>query len=129
MARNIKYSMKVDTMLSGTFQLCKSADFFLNDTEVVRLAESRLCPRFHGEITIKITDRKGGKTGINHLILMRDLVCRPSFIWQWSCPFRQTGEKMDDSFRAKLQQMQKRVKEEEQNKSNSYQRRSDRGTR
>ena len=42
---------------------------------------------------------------------------------------QQTGNKVDDSFRAKLQQMQKRVKEEEQNKSNSYQRRSDRGAR
>lgn len=42
---------------------------------------------------------------------------------------QQTGKKVDDSFRAKLQQMQKRVKEEEQHRSNSYQRKSDRGAK
>lgn len=38
---------------------------------------------------------------------------------------QQTGNKVDDSFRTKLQQMQKQIKKEEQNKSNSYQRKSD----
>ena len=42
---------------------------------------------------------------------------------------QQTGDKVDDSFKAKLQQMQKRAKEVEQNKSNLYQRKSDRGAR
>ena len=42
---------------------------------------------------------------------------------------QQTGNKVDDSFRAKLQQMQKRVKEEKPHRSNSYQRKSDRGAR
>ena len=42
---------------------------------------------------------------------------------------QQTGEKVDDSFKAKLQQMQKRAKELGQNKSNLYQRKSDRGAR
>ena len=42
---------------------------------------------------------------------------------------QQTGNKVDDSFRAKLQQMQKRVKEEKLHRSNSYQRKSDRGAR
>lgn len=42
---------------------------------------------------------------------------------------QQTGEKVDDSFKAKLQQMQKRAKGVEQNKSNLYQRKSDRGAR
>ena len=42
---------------------------------------------------------------------------------------QQTGNKVDGSFRAKLQQMQKRVKEEEQHRNNSYQRKSDRGVR
>lgn len=42
---------------------------------------------------------------------------------------QQTRSKVDDSFRAKLQQMQKRIKEEEQNKSNSCQRKSDKGAR
>ena len=42
---------------------------------------------------------------------------------------QQTGNKVDDSFRAKLQQMQKRAKEEEQHRSNSHQKKSDRGAR
>ena len=42
---------------------------------------------------------------------------------------QQTGNKVDDSFRAKLQQMQKRVKEEKPHRSNSYQRKSNRGAR
>ena len=42
---------------------------------------------------------------------------------------QQTGNKVDDSFRTKLQQMQKQIKKEEQNKSNSYQRKSDKWAR
>ena len=42
---------------------------------------------------------------------------------------KMTGEKVDDSFKAKLQQMQKQLKEEEQNKSILYQRSRGRGTR
>lgn len=38
-----------------------------------------------------------------------------------------TGEKVDDSLKAKLQQMQQRVKE--QNSCNEYQRKTDRGAR
>ena len=42
---------------------------------------------------------------------------------------QQTGNKVDDSFRTKLQQMQKQIKKEEQNKSNSYQIKSDKWAR
>ena len=42
---------------------------------------------------------------------------------------QQTGNKVDDSFKAKLHFMQKRAKEEGPNKSNSYQKKSDRGAR